>query len=156
MGSRWLTLAVPVETSGDVVKVSTAGAILTGEPAGQIAAPADAMPDSATATATLPVATSFFTAYAQSNVAYLAQPGVNLTGLSAAVTLASLANWSVIVPTTTGSSSTPATGGVGSAAVTWQLDGTDLQIQQNYAIALTNSQSRWYIAALSPAPANQP
>ena len=62
--------------------------------------------------------------------------------------MASVTGWNVLVPPAPVSGS--ASSGVGAAAVTWQLAGTDLQIQQSYSIALTNSQSRWYIAALSP------
>ena len=151
LGARWLSLAVPVQSSGGAVKVSAAGAVLSGEAPNSVMSDAAWQVDPATATATQPVATSFFAAYAQSNVAYLAQPGVDLAGLGGTVTPASVTGWTVAVPPppVSGTSAAP-TSGVGAAAVTWQLAGTDLQIQQTYSIALTNSQNRWYIAALSP------
>ena len=150
LGARWLSLAVPVQASGGAVKVSAAGAVLSGEAPNSVMSDAAWQVDPATATATQPVATSFFAAYAQSNVAYLAQPGVDLAGLDGTVTPASVTGWTVAVPPAPASGTAAAASGVGAAAVTWQLAGTDLQIQQSYSIALTNSQNRWYIAALSP------
>jgi len=151
LGSRWLTLAVPVQSSGGVVKVSPSGAVLSGEAPTLVTAGPAWSADPATTTATAPVVTSFFPAYAQSNAGYLAEPGVDLAGLAGTVTVASVTGWNVLVPPAPVSgSASPASSGVGAAAVTWQLAGTDLQIQQSYSVALTNSQSRWYIAALSP------
>ncbi len=151
LGSRWLTLAVPVQSSAGGVKVSPSGAVLSGEAPNLVTADPAWLADPATTTATASVVTSFFPAYAQSNAGYLAEPGVDLAGLAGTVTVASVTGWNVLVPPAPVSgSSAAATSGVGAAAVTWQLAGTDLQIQQSYSIALTNSQSRWYIAALSP------
>jgi hypothetical protein len=149
LGSRWVTVAVPIDTSSGAPKVAASGPVLTGETAGQVTAPAGAVGDTTTGAATQGVATSFFTAYANSDVAYLAAPGVNLAGLSGAVTLVSLTNWTAAVPA---DATTPPTSAVGTAAVTWQITGTDLQIKQQYAMALTSSQNRWYAAALSPLP----
>jgi hypothetical protein len=152
LGSRWVTVAVPVQSSGGVVKVSSGGGVFTGEAPGLVTPDPAGSADPGTTAATQGVATSFLTAYAQSDVAYLAEPGVNLAGLSGTVTLASVTNWTVTIPPApiSGTTAVAAASGVGTAVVTWQLAGTDLQIAQSYAIALTNSQSRWYIAALSP------
>jgi len=151
LGSRWLTLAVPVQSNAGGVKVSPSGAVLSGEAPNLVTADPAWLADPATTTATQPVVTSFFPAYAQSNAGYLAEPGVDLAGLAGTVTVASVTGWNVLVPPAPVSgSAAAASSGVGAAAVTWQLAGTDLQIQQSYSIALTNSQSRWYIAALSP------
>lgn len=149
LGSRWVTVAVPIDATSGTAKVAATGPVLTGETPGQVTAPAGAVGDTTTGAATQGVATSFFAAYANSDVAYLAAPGVNLAGLSGAVTLVSLTNWTAAVPAGT---TAPPTGAVGTAAVTWQLAGTDLQIKQQYAMALTNGQNRWYAAALSPLP----
>ncbi len=151
LGSRWLTLAVPVQSSAGVVKVSPSGAVLSGEAPNLVTADPAWLADPATTTATASVVTSFFPAYAQSNAGYLAEPGVDLAGLAGTVTVASVTGWNVLVPPAPVSgSASPVSSGVGAAAVTWQLAGTDLQIQQSYSVALTSSQSRWYIAALSP------
>jgi len=151
LGSRWLTLAVPVQSSAGVVKVSPSGAVLSGEAPNLVTSDPAWLADPATTTATASVLTSFFPAYAQSNAGYLAEPGVDLAGLAGTVTAASVTGWNVLVPPAPVSgSASPASSGVGAAAVTWQLAGTDLQIQQSYSVALTSSQSRWYIAALSP------
>ncbi len=151
LGSRWLTLAVPVQSSAGGVKVSPSGAVLSGEAPNLVTADPAWLADPATTTATASVVTSFFPAYAQSNAGYLAEPGVDLAGLAGTVTVASVTGWNVLVPPAPVSgSAAAASSGVGAAAVTWQLAGTDLQIQQSYSIALTSSQSRWYIAALSP------
>jgi hypothetical protein len=149
LGSRWVTVAVPIDTSSGAPKVAAAGPVLTGETPGQVTAPAGAVGDTTTGAATQGVATSFFAAYAHSDVAYLVAPGVNLAGLSGAVTLVSLTNWTAAVPA---AATTPPTSAVGTAAVIWQITGTDLQIKQQYAMALTSSQNRWYAAALSPLP----
>jgi len=150
LGSRWVTLAVPVQSSAGVVRVSPSGAVLSGEAPNLVTADPAWLADPATTTATASVLTSFFPAYAQSNAGYLAEPGVDLAGLAGTVTVASVTGWNVLVPPAPASGAASASSGVGAAVVTWQLAGTDLQIQQSYSIALTNSQSRWYIAALSP------
>ncbi len=149
LASRWLTLAVPVQSSAGGVRVSPSGGVLSGEAPNLVTADPAWLADPATTTATQPVVTSFFSAYAQSNAGYLAQPGVDLAGLAGTVTPVSVTGWNVSVPSPA-SGTASASSGVGSAVVTWQLAGTDLQIQQSYSIALTSSQSRWYIAALSP------
>ena len=155
LGSRWLSVCVPIDASSGAPKVAASGPVLSGENPGQVTAPAGAVGDTTTSSATQGVASSFFTAYAKSDVAYLAAPGVNLSGLSGAVTLTSLTNWTVAVPAGTTGSTGPTTG-VGTGTVTWQLTGTDLQIKQQYSMALSNSQSRWYAAALSPLSLNIP
>ncbi len=150
LGSRWLTLAVPVQSNAGGVKVSPSGAVLSGEAPNLVTSDPAWLADPATTTATASVLTSFFPAYAQSNAGYLAEPGVDLAGLAGTVTVASVTGWNVLVPPAPASGAASASSGVGAAVVTWQLAGTDLQIQQSYSIALTSSQSRWYIAALSP------
>jgi len=150
LGSRWLTLAVPVQSNAGGVKVSPSGAVLSGEAPNLVTSDPAWLADPATTTATASVLTSFFPAYAQSNAGYLAEPGVDLAGLAGTVTVASVTGWNVLVPPAPVSGAASASSGVGAAVVTWQLAGTDLQIQQSYSVALTSSQSRWYIAALSP------
>ena len=149
LGSRWLMVSVPIDASSGTRKVAASGPVLSGENPGQVTAPAGAVGDTTTSQATQGVASSFFTAYAKSDVAYLVAPGVSLQGLAGAVTLTSLTNWTVAVPAGTTGSATP-TSAVGTGTVTWQITGTDLQIKQQYSMALSNSQSRWYAAALSP------
>ena len=151
LGSRWITLVVPVQASGASIRVSGEGAVFAGEPPQLITEPAGAQVDQAVTTATQPVATSLLTAYALSNLSYLAAPGVSLNGLQGAVTFVSLTGWSLSLPP----GATNPGAGTGVGLVTWQLAGTDLHIAQPYAIALTSSQGRWYGAALSPNPAAQ-
>ncbi len=144
LGSRWIELNVPVQMSNGAVLVSSEGTVFAGEAPQLIGEPVGGQVDSKVTTGTQSVATSLLTAYASSDVAYLAAPGVSLAGLHSAVSFVSLTGWSVSLPA--GS----ATSGTGTGLVTWQLTGTDLRIAQPYAIALTSSQSRWYGAALGP------
>jgi hypothetical protein len=143
-GARWVQLIVPVESSGSAVKVSAEGAVFCGEAPAPVAPAVNAQVDNAITTSTQAVATSLLTAYASSDVAYLAAPGVSLSGLNSALALVSLTGWSVAVAAGAG------TAGTGTGLVTWQLAGTDLRISQTYAISLTNSQNRWYGAAVGP------
>ena len=149
LGSRWIQLTVPVQLTGIGVRVSGEGAVFAGENPQLVAEPAGAQVDQGVSTATTGVANSLLTAYASSDLSYLAAPGVSLNGLHSAAKLVSVTGWSVSLPP--GSTTT----GFGAGLVTWQLTGTDLLIAQPYAIALTNSQGRWYGAALSPNPAAQ-
>ena len=149
LGSRWIQLTVPVQMTGVGVRVAVAGAVFAGETLQLVSEPAAAQVDQGVSGATTSVAASLLTAYASSDLSYLAAPGVSLVGLHRAVTLVSVTGWSVSMPP----GSTGA--GFGTGLVTWQLTGTDLHIAQPYAIALTNSQGRWYGAALSPNPTAQ-
>ena len=149
LGSRWIQLTVPVQMTGVGVRVAVAGAVFAGETLQLVSEPAAAQVDQGVSAATTSVAASLLTAYASSDLSYLAAPGVSLVGLHRAVTLVSVTGWSVSMPP----GSTGA--GFGTGLVTWQLTGTDLHIAQPYAIALTNSQGRWYGAALSPNPTAQ-
>ena len=151
LGSRWITVLVPVQASAGSIRVSGEGPVFAGEAPQLITAPAGAQVDQAVTTNTQPVAASLLTAYAASNLSYLAAPGVSLNGLQGAVTFVSLTGWSLSLPV---GQASPASG-TGVGLVTWQLAGTDLHIAQPYAIALTNSQGRWYGAALSPNPVAQ-
>ena len=148
LGSRWITVMVPVQASGGSIRVSGEGPVFAGEAPQLITAPTGAQVDQAATTGTQQVASSLLTAYAASNLSYLAAPGVALNGLQGAVTFVSLTGWSLSLPP---GQANPASG-TGVGLVTWQLAGTDLHITQPYAIALTNSQGRWYGAALSPNP----
>jgi len=98
LGSRWLTLAVPVQSNAGGVKVSPSGAVLSGEAPNLVTADPAWLADPGITTATQPVVTSFFPAYAQSNAGYLAEPGVDLAGLAGTVTVASVTGWNVLVP----------------------------------------------------------
>ncbi len=153
LGGRWIGVAVPVESTSAGLRVSAGGAVFTGEPPAQVS-PASGGGRSAVVTAaTAGLATAFFTGYAGSDVSYLAQPGASLSGLSGAVRLVSLTDWAVTTgPTATGGGAAGASpaAGTGVGAVTWQLTGTDLRVMQRYAVALSSSQGRWYVAALSP------
>lgn len=149
LGSRWIQLTVPVQLTGIGVQVSGEGPVFAGENPQLVAEPAGTQVDQGVSTATTSVATSLLTAYAASDLSYLAAPGASLDGLHSAVKLVSVTGWSVSLPP--GSTTT----GFGAGLVTWQLTGTDLHIAQPYAVALTNSQGRWYGAALSPNPAAQ-
>jgi hypothetical protein len=170
LGSRWIALVVPVETTPAGLRVSAAGPVFSTEPAGQVTVPdVTTGIDADTVAATRDVAAAFFTGYAASNVAYLAAPGISMGGLGGAVTLASVDNWSVAIPTTaipttdiattdTAGGADPtgpagaaaATSGVGSGSVVWQLAGTELRVSQQYTVAMTHADGRWYAAALSP------
>ena len=154
LGERWLSITVPVETTPAGLAVSGSGGVFTGESPTAIAPIVGAEPDTATTGATAAVAPAFFAGYATSNVSYLMPAGAPVTGLSDAVRFVSLANWTVRTAaagsdSTTGSTVT--TTGIGTAAVTWQLAGTTLQITQQYQLSLTFSAGRWYTAALGPA-----
>ena len=150
---RWLSITVPVESTPAGLRVSASGGVFTGEPPTVIAPIAGADPDAATTAATAAVAPAFFTGYAASDVSYLIPTGAPVTGLGGAVTFVSLADWTVQTAragTAPGSAATP-TAGIGTAAVTWQLAGTTVQITQTYALSLTFTSGRWYTAALGPA-----
>ena len=149
LGGRWVQLTVPVQATGAGIRVSGEGAVFSGEVPQLVAEPAGAQVDQGVTTATQPAGAALLAAYASSNLSYLAAPGVSLEGLNGAVSLVSLTGWSVSLPPGGG------TAGAGTGLVTWQLAGTDLHIAQPYAVALTNSQGRWYGAALSPDPATQ-
>ena len=158
LGDRWLQLSVPVQVdSGGVVKVGGGGAVFTGEAPTMLTSDPSWQSDSATAQTTQGVASTFFTAYgASDNLTYLTSAGTTLTGLSGATTLVSLTNWTVSTPAASGTATaTGPTAAAGAGTVTWQLTGTDLQIQQPYDISLTKSENRWYVAALSPTTATQ-
>ncbi len=152
LDERWITLTVPVESTPAGLRVSGSGAVFTGEPPMVIAPIVGADPDSATTAATQSVASAFFTGYGVSDVSYLIPSGASVTGLGGAATFVSLANWTVQTAAGTGSSApaTPAAG-IGTAAVTWQLAGTGVQITQPYAVSLSFTSGRWYTAALGPA-----
>lgn len=148
LGERWLSITVPVESTPAGLRVSASGGVFTGEPPTVITPIAGANPDAATTAATAAVGTAFFTGYAASDVSYLIPPGAPVTGLGGAATFVSLADWTVhTAPAGTGPAATP-TAGIGTAAVTWQLAGTDVQITQTYALSLTFTSGRWYTAAL--------
>jgi len=149
LGSRWVQLTVPVQADGAAVRVSSEGAAFVGEAPQLVSRPIGGQVDQGVSTGTQGVGSSLLTAYASSDLDYLAAPGVLLDGLHGAVTFVSLTAWSVSLPV-----GGPASG-TGTGLVTWQLTGTDLHITQPYAVALTNSQGRWYGAALSPNQADQ-
>jgi len=154
LGERWITLTVPVESTPAGLRVSSEGAVFSGEPPMVIAPIVGADPDSATTAATQSVASAFFTGYGVSDVSYLIPPGAPVTGLSGAATFVSLANWTVQTAAAAGTgSSAPAApaAGIGTASVTWQLAGTSVQITQPYAVSLSFTSGRWYTAALGPA-----
>jgi len=154
LGERWLSLTVPVESTPAGLRVSGSGAVFTGEPP-TVIPPIGGDEDSATAEATASVAAAFFTGYASSDVSYLIPSGAAVTGLGGAVTFLSLANWTVQTAAagadSASASATTPTGGIGTAAVTWQLAGTTVQITQPYQLSLTFTSGRWYTAALGPA-----
>ena len=154
LGERWLSITVPLEATPAGLAVSDSGGVFAGESPTAIAPIVGAEPDTATTGATAEVAPAFFAGYATSNVSYLMPAGAPVTGLRDAVSFVSLANWTVSTAAagsgSTSGSSLPTTG-IGTAAVTWQLADTNLQITQQYQVSLTFNAGRWYTAALGPA-----
>lgn len=159
LGSRWVTVSVPVRAGADgSIKATGGGAVLVGEVVDGTIGRVDPMADSDQSTTTQTAVERFFTGYAASDTAYVSAPGVDMTGLSEVVTVTGQTRWSADMPATDGTnSSTPltATELTGTAAVTWQLTGTDLSIVQTYRAAMTLSQGRWYVAQLAPSLTNQ-
>ena len=149
LGTRWIQLTVPVQSTGADVRASGAGPVFSGETPQLITEPDGAQVDEDITTATAGAGRSLLTGYAASNLSYLTAPDVSLTGLHGVVTALSVSGWSVSRPPDSTATA------IATASVTWQLAGTDLTISQPYAMALTHSLGRWYGAALGPDPAGR-
>ena len=153
LGSRWVALVVPVEVTPAGLRVSPAGPVFSADPAGLVNEPAGGQEaPAAMVEATTDVAEAFFAGYASSQVSYLAAPGVEMGGLAGTVSLASVDSWKLTVPRTAASPDAPVdpTAGVGSGSVTWRVAGTGVSMRQQYTVAMTRGEGRWYAAALSP------
>lgn len=155
LGARWLVLTVPVVVGdGGLATVTGGGAVFTAEAPQVVTAPDGAQNDTTLSRDTQATATTLFSSYARSDVGYVTAPGATIRGLAGAVTLVGLPQWNTAVPKPAAGSSTtaaaPATSATGNGTVTWQLVGTDLQIAQPYALAMTFNESRWYIDRIGP------
>ncbi|WP_188944635.1 hypothetical protein [Nakamurella endophytica] len=153
LGVRWLTLTVPVTQTtgpGGSVSVSGGGAVFSGEAPQLVSAPTDAQNDPNLARDSQATAATLLGDYGSGDVAYVTAPGVTVRGLAGAVSLVSLPDWVTATPKQPAGSTATAMSATGTGTATWQLTGTDLQIAQRYALALTFSQDRWYIAAIGP------
>lgn len=141
-GSVWVSLQVPVVLDNGRVLCDLGGPVFSADLPGSPPAGSD---DSLTTTATEPWAATFFTAYAAGGdtLAYLTTPGSVLNGLAGAVTLKSVAAWSLHLPTETGAR-------LGVARVTWSLPGIDVTTTQSYNVTITTADNRWFATAIGP------
>jgi hypothetical protein len=138
----WLRLAVPVVQVSSGVRVAPAGPVFTQDPV-PAARLAETTADPQPTSSTQDWVAGFMKAYAASAAQYQSSPGIDLAGLSSAMTLAEMGSWSLGLPGPTGMRA-------GSAAVTWKLAGADLTISQTYALAVTQDADRWYVSTLGP------
>ena len=139
--TQWLPLSVPVVQTESGVLVDISGPVFSADPPPP---PMSVIETDPTATAaTNGWVKTLFTSYALGSTggAYLSAPGVNLTGLSGAVTVAGIQAWSL--------SATDAAGlRHGTARVGWTVAGADLTTSQQYSVTTTTSDNRWYATAL--------
>jgi len=138
----WLRLAVPMVQVQAGVRVAPAGPVLTEDPIPATRL-AEAAADPQPTTSTRDWVAGFMKAYAASAAQYQSSPGMDLAGLSSAVTVADMGSWSLGV-------ADPAGTRLGTATVTWKLAGADLNISQTYALAVTQDADRWYVSTLGP------
>ena len=142
VATEWLPLSVPVVQTDSGVLVDISGPVFSADPP---PAPADVTEaDSSATAATESWATTLFTSYALGSTggAYLSAPGVNLTGLSGAVSVSGIQSWSL-------SPAGPDGLRTGTAKVGWTFAPTaDLTTSQTYSVTTTTSDNRWYVTAL--------
>ena len=139
--TEWLPLSVPVVQTGSGVLVDVNGPVFSADPP---PAPTSVIEtDSSATAATDSWAKTLFTSYALGSTsgAYLSAPGVNLTGLSGAVTVAGIQAWSLSAADAAGLRH-------GTARVGWTVAGADLTTSQQYSVTTTTSDNRWYATAL--------
>lgn len=145
VAAEWLPLAVPVVQTDSGVLVDVAGPVFSDDPTPAPEATTEV--DSTATEAAREWVTTLFTSYALSSTAaaYLSAPGVNLAGLSGAVTVTEISTWQL---------STPGPDGLrtGTALVGWTFAPTaDLTTSQTYSVTTTTSDNRWYVTALGTA-----
>lgn len=139
----WLRLAVPVvQVVSGGVRIAPAGPVFTQDPV-PAERLAETTADPQPTLSTQDWVAGFMKAYAASAAQYQSSPGIDLAGLSSAMTVAEMGSWSLGLPDPTGMRP-------GSAAVTWKLAGADLTISQTYALAVTQDADRWYVSTLGP------
>jgi len=138
----WLRLAVPIVQGGAAVRVAPTGPVLTEDPV-PAAKLAEVAADPQPTLSTQDWVAGFMKAYASSAAQYQSSPGMDLAGLSSAVTVAKMGTWSLGVPDAAGTR-------LGTATLTWKLAGADLNISQTYALAVTQDADRWYVSTLGP------
>jgi hypothetical protein len=141
VATEWLPVQVPVVQTGSGVLVDVNGPVFSADPP---PAPTSVIEtDSSATTATESWAKTLFTSYALGSTsgAYLSAPGVNLTGLSGAVTVAGIQAWSLSAIDAAGLRH-------GTARVGWTVAGADLTTSQQYSVTTTTSDNRWYATAL--------
>lgn len=138
----WLRLAVPMVQVQAGVRVAPSGPVLTEDPIPAIRL-AEAAADPQPTSSTRDWVAGFMKAYAASAAQYQSSPGMDLAGLSSAVTVADMGSWSLGVADAAGTR-------LGTATVTWKLAGADLSISQTYALAVTQDADRWYVSTLGP------
>jgi len=140
--TEWISLAVPVIQTDSGVLVDPSGPVFSADPP-----PAPTTQQAADSTATESTRSwvkTLFTSYALGSTggAYLSAPGVNLTGLSGAVTVTDVSAWSLSAPGPDGLRT-------GQARVGWTFAPTaDLATSQAYTVKVTSSDNRWYATGL--------
>ena len=148
--TEWLPLSVPVVQTDSGFLVDIPGPVFSAD-----APPAPAAvleTDSAATAATNGWVKTLFTSYALGSTsgAYLSAPGVDLEGLSGAVTVAGIQSWSLSNPGPDGLRT-------GSAKVGWTFAPTaDLTTEQTYSVTTTTSDNRWYATALGTVTTTDP
>ncbi len=147
VASEWLPLVVPVIQTDTGVLVDVAGPVFSADPVHAVSATTEADPTATEATRSW--VRTLFTSYALSSTAgaYLSAPGVDLAGLSGAVTVTDIQTWSL--------SSAGADGlRTGTGRVGWTFAPTaDLTTAQSYTVTVQASDNRWYATALGTAAA---
>ncbi len=140
----WITLAVPVVTGEDGLRVGSGGAVFTGgsaaalprtgtESDGRLTAETTELPD------------DVFSAYGSGDTRYIRAPGTQLTGLSGVASLTDVPRWELVL--------TPAAEGRYAAAdVTWTLANTSLSITQHYALLVQQADDRWLVGSIGARP----
>ena len=143
VATEWLSLAVPVIQTDSGVLVDPSGPVFSADSA-PATTTAGLETDSTATEATRSWAKTLFTSYAAGSTqgAYLSAPGVNLTGLSGAVTVTDVSTWSLSAPGPDGIRT-------GQARVSWTFAPTaDLTTSQSYVVMVQSSDNRWYVTTL--------
>ena len=142
VATEWLSLAVPVVQTDSGPLVDPSGPVFSADSA---PTPTAGLETDSTATeATRSWAKTLFTSYAIGSTqgAYLSAPGVNLTGLSGAVTVTDVSTWSLSAPGPDGIRT-------GQARVGWTFaPAADLTTSQSYVVTVKSSDNRWYVTTL--------
>lgn len=141
--ARWVTLAIPMSTTGNPRVLGQPG--LVGSLPQSVSAPAvpgEAVGDDTLAHATQDTLGRLLGSYGTGDLSYARASGSRLSGLDGAATLASVQRWHVA----------PGTGPrrSGDATVTWNLSGGAGQLTSTYRVNLERQSDRWYLAGLTP------